>query len=366
LDFTKNVKTVEFSGRTIGQNSKDTNDLEKSIKDLLKKNKYDTDENILEQENKKLFAVNPEELKKRYEELKKMKNLLFQQERSNKRKSKIKSKLYHKIKKKQKDREENDILAQLQEIDPEGVKKYLESKKLNRIKERITQKHSFNSKFNKTIKRYNLQNDQNVKEAIKENLKLRDELLRKIKGNDEEEDDENVDDIFGSEDNSNYDEDEAEDQDDKDNESDLDLDENAHKNDKPDVELDKLLIDFNEKKEVKKNKKENNGVWGMKFMQKNAVDPLQSELKDVYGKYKDGGDDEMDIVEEDYESDNLKKQLNKENSKHGNKTNANNMTAGKGKLNARIKNELTEEDKLNVPAKKTNKINSEVNIILFY
>jgi len=45
--------------------------LKKTIKDLLVKNKYDTDDKILEEENKKLMAINPEELKKRYEELKK-------------------------------------------------------------------------------------------------------------------------------------------------------------------------------------------------------------------------------------------------------------------------------------------------------
>jgi U3 small nucleolar RNA-associated protein 14 len=43
--------------------------------------------------------VNPEELKKRYEDLKKVRHLLLQKELENKRKLKIKSKLYNKIKK---------------------------------------------------------------------------------------------------------------------------------------------------------------------------------------------------------------------------------------------------------------------------
>ncbi len=75
---------------------KDLNDLEKSIKDVLVKNKYDKEAKIIEEENKKLMYVNPEELKKRYEDLKKVRHLLLQKELENKRKSKIKSKLYNK------------------------------------------------------------------------------------------------------------------------------------------------------------------------------------------------------------------------------------------------------------------------------
>ena len=155
VDFTTNNQNLSFSAKSLINNTssaKNMNDLEKSIKDILVKNKYDTDAKILEEENRKLMYVNPEELKKRFEDLKKIKHLLFQKEIENKRKSKIKSKLYHKIKKKSKVREENHLLAQLEEVDPEGVKRFLESKKLDRIKERIELKHSFNSKFNKTVK----------------------------------------------------------------------------------------------------------------------------------------------------------------------------------------------------------------------
>ncbi len=61
------------------------------------------------------------------------------------------------------------MLAQLEKVDLEGVKRFLDIKKLARIIERIELKHSFNSKFNKTVKGYNLHNDDNVNEAIKEN-----------------------------------------------------------------------------------------------------------------------------------------------------------------------------------------------------
>ena len=53
-----------------------------------------------------LQKVDPQEAKKRLNELYKQKMLMFQQEIKNKRIAKIKSKLYHKIKKRQKQRAE--------------------------------------------------------------------------------------------------------------------------------------------------------------------------------------------------------------------------------------------------------------------
>merc|ERR1712032_742040 len=101
LDFTKNIQVPSSSAKSLANNTKDMNDFEKDINDILVKEKYETDEQILKKENEELMKVNPEELKKRYEEIKKIRFLLFQKEQNSKRKAKIKSKLYHKIKKKQ-------------------------------------------------------------------------------------------------------------------------------------------------------------------------------------------------------------------------------------------------------------------------
>jgi U3 small nucleolar RNA-associated protein 14 len=351
LDFTTNQQNISFSAKSLINNSsstKDMNDLEKTIKDVLVKNKYDTDAKIIEEENKKLMYVNPEELKKRYEELKKVKHLLFQKEIENKRKSKIKSKLYHKIKKKHKEREENQLLAQLEEVDPEGVKRFLDNKKLARIKERIELKHSFNSKFNKTVKRYNLHKDENVKEAIKENFKLRDELLKKIKGNED-----------GDEDDSDEDNFEAEEYEDEDLEdiSDASYSENENNSEKNSVEefdKDKLLIDFDEDENTKnntnnnKNKNENNtttkGVWNMKFM-KNADNNLNSKLKDVLNEIDD--DEEFDYSEEDDEAISGKKmKKNRKNSDDEDEdenviTNTHNPSQKNLILNSRVKNKIS-------------------------
>merc|ERR1712222_274935 len=116
------------------------------------------------------------------------------------------------------------------EVDPNAVSNYLEKKSVDRIKERIELKHSFNSKFSKTVKRYNLQSDVNVKEAIKENLKLRDELLKKVEGKANNED-------SNSDDNSEYDDDYEENED-------------NHKINKTD-----LLLDFEEDNDANKKKR---------------------------------------------------------------------------------------------------------------
>jgi len=109
-----------------------------------------------------LVKIDPKELMRRYSEMQKTKQLLYGQELKNQRKNKIKSKLYHKIKKKQRDREEELILSQLNDVDPDAVQQYLDKKIANRAKERISLKHT-NSKFNKTVKRYNLNNDSSMR-----------------------------------------------------------------------------------------------------------------------------------------------------------------------------------------------------------
>jgi len=60
-------------------------------------------------------------MEQRYQELSKLKSLLFKSEIKNRRVSKIKSKLYHKIKKRDKDREEKKLRDHLEVIDPEAA-----------------------------------------------------------------------------------------------------------------------------------------------------------------------------------------------------------------------------------------------------
>ena len=58
--------------------------------------------------------VDAEQLKQRYEELAKLKSLLFKSEIKNRRVAKIKSKLYHKLKKRDKEREKKKLMDHLE------------------------------------------------------------------------------------------------------------------------------------------------------------------------------------------------------------------------------------------------------------
>jgi len=61
------------------------------------------------------------QIQSRYNEISKLRSLLFKSEMKNRRVSKIKSKLYHKIKKRDKDREEKKLKDHLELIDPEAA-----------------------------------------------------------------------------------------------------------------------------------------------------------------------------------------------------------------------------------------------------
>ena len=128
IDFTQeNDKIIrKISKKTvkeIAKGIKEENNFEKSINNILINNKCDTDEKILENENNELMKIDPEESKRRFLQLRRYRALALQKEIENQRKNRIKAKLYHKIKKSREQKEEKEILEQLQNIDKEAVEK---------------------------------------------------------------------------------------------------------------------------------------------------------------------------------------------------------------------------------------------------
>ena len=71
-------------------------DINAQIENILVENNCVSDQQVLDQEKEQLKNINPEELQRRYNELRQIKTRLFQKEIENKRKAKIKSKLYRK------------------------------------------------------------------------------------------------------------------------------------------------------------------------------------------------------------------------------------------------------------------------------
>ena len=360
VDFTqdnkKNVRhigerTVKEIAKNTGKNKKkkdEANDINAQIENILIENNCVSDQQVLDQEKEQLKNINPEELQRRYNELRQIKTRLFQKEIENKRKAKIKSKLYHKIRKNKRVKEENELLEQLGQIDPEAVENYLNKKRIDRVQERMQLKHSLNSKFQKTIKKYHFDKDQQVKEAIKDNFHLRDKLLEKIEGKENENDIEENEEIEEQED---YNEEKTK--------------EGINEEEGQKV----LLMNFEEKKEKNSGKKtiesdNKMGVFSMPFM-KNAQDNLDiqnkieklknklnnEEILDDYDKIEQEDIDENSSIDDNTINNNKK---NKELNKIENKKNKKQITITKDtikKINENTKkiNESNDNNKkLNV------------------
>ena len=360
VDFTqdnkKNVRhigerTVKEIAKNTGKNKKkknETDDINAQIENILIENNCVSDQQVLDQEKEQLKNINPEELQRRYNELRQIKTRLFQKEIENKRKAKIKSKLYHKIRKNKRVKEENELLEQLGQIDPEAVENYLNKKRIDRVQERMQLKHSLNSKFQKTIKKYHFDKDQQVKEAIKDNFHLRDKLLEKIEGKENENEIEENEEIEEQED---YNEEKSK--------------EGINEEEGQKV----LLMNFEEQKEKNSGKKtiesdNKMGVFSMPFM-KNAQDNLDiqnkieklknklnnEEILDDYDKIEQEDIDENSSIDDNKINNNKK---NKDMNKIENKKNKKQITITKDtikKINENTKkiNESNDNNKkLNV------------------
>lgn len=344
VDFTQmdnktNKSITKKTAKEFASKFTEQNDFEKNIKNILVKNNCESDDKILKKENEELMKISPEEMERRYNEIKRFKLLLFQKEIANQRKKKIKSKLFHKINKRRKEKEEMKMLQDLQQVDPEAVKRYLEKKKEDRIQERMDLKHSINSKFSKTVKKYNLQNDQQVREAIKDNFALRDKLLQKVKGEDE-----------------NY----------EDNEEEFEEAESVEEEEEKEKEDDGVVVDFEEKEkeeeEEDNNQVKDSGVFSMKFMKNAANSDLQPKLKMLNDDIKI---DEDFIEEEDDDKDSDKSSDEKKNKSKQNKPKP--ITSSDiAKISNDAKNLITNQDdknvKINLNAEDLRKILNEENI----
>ena len=337
----------EISAGQNNMNKKDkkdqSNDMNIKIQKILVNNNCISDDAIIQKETQELKNINPEELRRRYNELKQLRVRLLQKEIENKRKAKIKSKLYHKIKKNKKIKEENDLLEQLGEVDPEAVQQYIDKKRNDRVQERMKLKHGLNSKFLRTIKRYHFDKDQQVKEAIKDNYQERDKLLQRIQGKENDYDE--------NEEEENYEEEENE----REDESQEGVtNENGEKN---------IVMNFDDKKDNKNKKKntkeENNekmGVFSMPFIKnaeanldiQNKIEKLKNTLNnseefDDYEKIEK--DDDIESESEQNLSENNKKAQNKKKNKKNKVVSINKEMLKKIDENTKKINEKNENNK---------------------
>lgn len=107
----------------------------------LKRQGLSTDVDVKKRELDAVKNVDAKQLSARYDELNKLKSLLFKSEIKNRRISKIKSKLYHKIKRRDQEREEKKLKDYMEEIDPEAAKAYREKEEMKFVEERLRVRH---------------------------------------------------------------------------------------------------------------------------------------------------------------------------------------------------------------------------------
>ena len=168
---------------------------EKGIKDkegreLFEDDDFGTDDDDDDLGRNKLSA---EQYKKRHGELAKMRALMFYDEQKRHHINKIKSKKYRKIRKKQRDRLMESEDAEAAETDEAYAKELEEKAELERMKERMSLKHRNTSKWAKRVLRRGANVDSDTRKALSEQLRVGDELKRKMLGHySDSDDDENA------------------------------------------------------------------------------------------------------------------------------------------------------------------------------
>ena len=197
-------------------------------------------------------------------------------------------------------------------------------------------KHSLNSKFQKTIKKYHFDKDQQVKEAIKDNFHLRDKLLEKIEGK------ENENEISENE--------EIEQEEKNEENSEIGINEEGGK---------KVVVmnyEVQNKKNIKKINEDNNnkmGVFSMPFM-KNAQENLDIQNKIEKLKNKLNNEEILDDYDKIEEKDSDNDSLNDHN-KNINESNINEINKNENKKN--MKPIIITKDTINKINENTKKIN---------
>eukprot|EP00557_Chaetoceros_sp_GSL56_P006911 CAMPEP_0176499018 /NCGR_PEP_ID=MMETSP0200_2-20121128/12675_1 /TAXON_ID=947934 /ORGANISM="Chaetoceros sp., Strain GSL56" /LENGTH=877 /DNA_ID=CAMNT_0017897353 /DNA_START=51 /DNA_END=2680 /DNA_ORIENTATION=- len=138
--------------------------------------------------------LSAEEYKKRKGELAKLRALMFYEEQKRYHMNKIKSKKYRKIRKKQRMRLKDSEDAEAAEQDEEYARELEEKAEMERMKERMSLKHRNTSKWAKRVLRRGANVDADTRRALSEQVRIGDELKKKMTGQYSDDDDDDDDD----------------------------------------------------------------------------------------------------------------------------------------------------------------------------
>lgn len=179
-----NDSAVTFKGENVP-----TTELEKKIHDVLSKSSLLDEKKEATFEEIAMAKMSAEDVKKRTNELRLMRELMFRDEKRAKRIKKIKSKQYRKIQKKERLRNQEMVEGSDAESDPEDHD-------LKRAKERMTLKHKTKGSWAKSMIKSGMSKDASTRGELEEMLRQGEKLRTKQLGfEDGDQSDENVSDI---------------------------------------------------------------------------------------------------------------------------------------------------------------------------
>lgn len=147
---------------------------------MLRQSGIRDEKDITTFEDLALKKVSIDEVRQRQAQLRTMRELMFRQEQKAKRIAKIKSKTYRKVHKREREREKERQMAEEDSDDDKRMKT-----ETARAKERMTLRHKASGDWAKKIFGQR-RHDPETRQEILEHIRRRDDLQRKILGDDDE------------------------------------------------------------------------------------------------------------------------------------------------------------------------------------
>lgn len=189
LHFPLNAPALPDTNNAFDAEVEPSTDLEKKVQEMLKQSALLDEKNEATFEEIATAKLSKEDLRKRTNELRHMRDLMFRDEKRAKRLKKIKSKQYHRIKKKERLR--NQELVEGSDIESDK-----EDHDMKRAQERMSLKHKTNSKWAKSMIKTGLSKDADNREELEEMLRQGERLRAKQLGyEDGDQSDEGISDV---------------------------------------------------------------------------------------------------------------------------------------------------------------------------
>lgn len=168
-------KETPLTKQTASAPIQPTTDLERKVDGLLKESSLSSEKTLTNFEELAPSKLSMEEVKRRRNELRMMRELLFREEQKAKRIKKIKSKSYRRVHKKERERLKSMVDGSDGELDKEGLD-------MERARERMSLKHKNTGKWAKRMVEQGFTKDKETRSEMEEMLRRGETLRKKIMG----------------------------------------------------------------------------------------------------------------------------------------------------------------------------------------